>query len=113
MADTDALREELLDGYSFAKDDGPEPPAALFGRPLTGDLEGVLPDVPVRLPLRMFNRHGLIAGATGTGKTKTLQLFAEQLSEQGVTSARRSTRRTRATTRRCGAPVGSRSSCSA
>jgi DNA helicase HerA-like ATPase len=40
--------------------------------------------VPVRLPLQMFNRHGLIAGATGTGKTKTLQLFAEQLSEQGV-----------------------------
>ena len=38
----------------------------------------------VRLPLAMMTRHGLIAGATGTGKTKTLQLMAEQLSAQGV-----------------------------
>ncbi|MEV2265655.1 helicase HerA-like domain-containing protein [Nonomuraea africana] len=42
------------------------------------------PDAPIRVPLRMFNRHGLVAGATGTGKTKTLQVMAEQLSEQGV-----------------------------
>ena len=33
---------------------------------------------------KMANRHGLIAGATGTGKTKTLQLLTEQLSAQGV-----------------------------
>jgi uncharacterized protein len=38
----------------------------------------------VRIPLSMFNRHGLVAGATGTGKTKTLQLIAEQLSASGV-----------------------------
>jgi uncharacterized protein len=38
----------------------------------------------VRLPLKTMNRHGLIAGATGTGKTRTLQLIAEQLSAQGV-----------------------------
>lgn len=38
----------------------------------------------VRIPLKTMNRHGLIAGATGTGKTKTLQVFAEQLSENGV-----------------------------
>src|SRR6201982_661156 len=38
----------------------------------------------VKLPLRMVNRHGLIAGATGTGKTKTLQGIAEQLSAAGV-----------------------------
>lgn len=38
----------------------------------------------VRIPLRTMNRHGLIAGATGTGKTKTLQVLAEQLSLQGV-----------------------------
>lgn len=38
----------------------------------------------VRLPLASLNRHGVIAGATGTGKTKTLQLLAEQVSAQGV-----------------------------
>ncbi|MGW6925039.1 helicase HerA-like domain-containing protein [Streptomyces sp. NPDC054950] len=43
-----------------------------------------LPEAPVRIPLPMLNRHGLVAGATGTGKTKTLQLIAEQLSAQGV-----------------------------
>src|SRR5687768_16466513 len=43
-----------------------------------------LSDVHVRIPLAMVNRHGLVAGATGTGKTKTLQLMAEQLSAAGV-----------------------------
>jgi len=43
-----------------------------------------LPDAPVRIPLPMLNRHGLVAGATGTGKTRTLQLIAEQLSAQGA-----------------------------
>src|SRR5512142_1080622 len=41
-------------------------------------------DAVVQAPLRMMNRHGLIAGATGTGKTKTLQGLAEQLSAAGV-----------------------------
>ena len=40
----------------------------------------------VSMPLKMLNRHGLIAGATGTGKTKTLQVIAEQLSRNGVPS---------------------------
>lgn len=43
-----------------------------------------LSDVRIRIPLAMLNRHGLVAGATGTGKTKTLQLLAEQLSASGV-----------------------------
>ena len=38
----------------------------------------------VKIPLKTINRHGLIAGATGTGKTKTLQVFAENLSDNGV-----------------------------
>src|SRR4029079_1441633 len=42
------------------------------------------PEPIVQIPLAMLNRHGLIAGATGTGKTRTLQLIAEQLSRAGV-----------------------------
>ena len=38
----------------------------------------------MRIPIAMLNRHGLVAGATGTGKTKTLQVLAEQLSARGV-----------------------------
>ena len=40
--------------------------------------------LPVRIPLAMMNRHGLIAGSTGTGKTRTLQLLAEGLSTNGA-----------------------------
>jgi DNA helicase HerA-like ATPase len=42
------------------------------------------PSAKVRIPLATLNRHGLVAGATGTGKTKTLQVMAEQLSAAGV-----------------------------
>ncbi len=48
-------------------------------------LDGVpIPDAHISLPLKTFNRHGLIAGATGTGKTKTIQVLSEQLSNAGV-----------------------------
>ncbi len=50
--------------------------AILDGTPLTNTL--------IRVPLKTMNRHGLIAGATGTGKTKTLQVISEQLSEKGI-----------------------------
>ena len=67
---------ELAAGYVF------EGPALELGAVV---LEGQAhPQAPVRIPLSMMNRHGLIAGATGTGKTKTLQLMAEQLSAAGV-----------------------------
>lgn len=50
-----------------------------------GILQGeVFAEAQVKLPLKMMNRHGLIAGATGTGKTRTLQLIAEQLSMAAV-----------------------------
>lgn len=62
-------------GYTF---DGP---ALEMGALVNGD---PLADVPVRIPIAMVNRHGLVAGATGTGKTKTLQVLAEQLSANGV-----------------------------
>jgi DNA helicase HerA-like ATPase len=59
--------------------------AVALGR---GLIDGeVVPEAVVQVPASMCNRHGLIAGATGTGKTKTLQLMAEQLSAMGVPSS--------------------------
>ena len=57
-------------------------PGLVIGSPmLDGELAN---DTRVQVALSMLNRHGLIAGATGTGKTKTLQLLAGQLSKAGV-----------------------------
>ncbi|MGN6253034.1 MAG: helicase HerA-like domain-containing protein [Marmoricola sp.] len=72
----DAIAAAVAPGYRF------EGPALELGGLLTDATH--LADVPIRVPLAMLNRHGLIAGATGTGKTKTLQLLAEQLSTAGV-----------------------------
>ncbi|HLW39042.1 MAG TPA: helicase HerA-like domain-containing protein [Brumimicrobium sp.] len=44
----------------------------------------LIPDLHVNIPLKTLNRHGLIAGATGTGKTKTIQVLSEQLSAKGI-----------------------------
>ncbi|RPD93254.1 DUF853 family protein [Aureibaculum marinum] len=46
--------------------------------------EETITEAFVNIPLKTLNRHGLIAGATGTGKTKTLQVLAENLSEKGI-----------------------------
>lgn len=53
----------------------------LGGAIFNGD---ALPDAHIKVPLKTLNRHGLIAGATGTGKTKTLQVLSEQLSNFGI-----------------------------
>lgn len=71
QAQVDAIRA----GYAL------EGAALEIGALVNGE---ALPDVPVRIPLAMTNRHGLVAGATGTGKTRTLQVLAEQLSANGV-----------------------------
>ncbi len=66
----------INEGYSSKGDAIILGGAILDGTPLTNAF--------VRVPLKTMNRHGLIAGATGTGKTKTLQVISEQLSERGV-----------------------------
>ncbi len=68
--------EEVNAAYKF------KGPVLLLGAGILGS--DLIKEVQVSLPLKMMNRHGLIAGATGTGKTKSLQLIAEQLSGQGV-----------------------------
>jgi hypothetical protein len=73
------LAADLTAGYPYD-----ESSWIRLGRPLGTDLEGTVNAATVGFPLGMLNRHGLVAGATGTGKTKTLQLFAEQLSAAGV-----------------------------
>ncbi|MDP9273260.1 MAG: DUF853 domain-containing protein [Chloroflexota bacterium] len=65
-------------GYTFNE------PTVVLGGPILGT--DVLVDVKVQVPIAMMNRHGLVAGATGTGKTKTLQIIAGQLSDAGVPS---------------------------
>lgn len=53
----------------------------LGGALLNGE---AVPDTLIKIPLKTINRHGLIAGATGTGKTKTIQVLSEQLSQNGI-----------------------------
>lgn len=74
-AATDAVAQ-ITAGYTF------DEPAIELGVLVEGD--SPVPGATIRIPLGMLNRHGLVAGATGTGKTKTLQLMAEQISTAGV-----------------------------
>jgi uncharacterized protein len=76
MATTEKFLQKVKEGYSFKGD------SMLIG---TAVLNGeVVAGADVLLPLKTMNRHGLIAGATGTGKTKTLQLISECLSDNSV-----------------------------
>lgn len=76
MADKGAFVQAVQGGYTFKGE------SILLG---AGILDGeVAEGAAVRLPMKTLNRHGLIAGATGTGKTKTLQLISEGLSNASV-----------------------------
>jgi uncharacterized protein len=68
--------QRIVQGYAF------DEPAIELGVLMENDAP--VPPAIIRIPLSMLNRHGLVAGATGTGKTKTLQLMAEQICAAGV-----------------------------
>jgi DNA helicase HerA-like ATPase len=76
MDKKEAFKTAINEGYACKGDAIILGGAMLDGEPLA--------DAQVRIPLKTMNRHGLIAGATGTGKTKTLQVISEQLSQRGV-----------------------------
>ncbi len=76
MANKDTFFNYINEGYTTKGDFIPVGAAMLNGETLT--------DALVKIPLKTLNRHGLIAGATGTGKTKSLQVLAENLSEKGI-----------------------------
>lgn len=78
MSKKDEFIAEVQAGYNFSGSS-----LVLGGAMLDGE---ALQGLQVKVPLRTMNRHGLIAGATGTGKTKSLQAIAEQLSANGVPS---------------------------
>lgn len=76
MENKDTFYKYITDGNTFKGDSITLGAAMLEGETITNAF--------VKVPLKTMNRHGLIAGATGTGKTKTLQVLAENLSEKGV-----------------------------
>ena len=76
MANREKFFDYINNGYK-TKGDFISLGAAMLG-------EETITNALVKVPLKTLNRHGLIAGATGTGKTKTLQVLAENLSEKGI-----------------------------
>ena len=76
MSNKEKFIQEMKNGYTHKGDS-----IVLGGAMLEGE---VMTNSMIKIPLKTMNRHGLIAGATGTGKTKTLQILAEQLSAKGV-----------------------------
>ena len=76
MSRKEDFTKHISEGYFFKGES-----ITLGGAILDGE---AMPDAHVKIPLKTLNRHGLIAGATGTGKTKTIQVLSEQLSTFGI-----------------------------
>ena len=72
---------QVRSGYSFSS---PTLPVGTYLDTLAGGDPAPVPGLNVGIPLGLLNRHALVAGATGTGKTRTLQMLAEGLSGAGV-----------------------------
>lgn len=72
---------QVRSGYSFSS---PTLPVGTYLDTLSGGEPAAVKGLSVGIPLGLLNRHALVAGATGTGKTRTLQLLAEGLSAAGV-----------------------------
>ena len=72
---------QVRSGYSFSS---PTLPVGTYLDTLAGGDPAPVPGLNVGIPLGLLNRHALVAGATGTGKTRTLQMLAEGLSNEGV-----------------------------
>ena len=76
-----AYTAQVRSGYSFSS---PTLPVGTYLDTLADGDPAPVPGLNVGIPLGLLNRHALVAGATGTGKTRTLQLLAEGLSNEGV-----------------------------
>lgn len=76
MSNQELFTASINEGYAAKGDTVTLGAAILNGTPIA--------DAHVKIPLKTLNRHGLIAGATGTGKTKTIQVLSEQLSNFGI-----------------------------
>lgn len=77
MKNLEDFKQSINEGYNCSGE------YMVLGGAMLDD-DNVLNDGQVKVPLKMLNRHGLVSGATGTGKTKTIQVIAEEMSSNGI-----------------------------